>query len=255
MNFIDNKVNIADTAVVLNSTLKMYTRIKAYAEVKDSILGEYSYISQQSIINKTNIGKFCSISSGCYVGLWEHNTQVSTHSFYLYEHSGEFVKGYRNYDKDYMETNIANDVWIGANALVLKGVNIGNGAIIGGGAVVTKDVPDYAVVVGNPAKILKFRYSKEDIEFMLRVKWWNFDRQKLQKLIDQNAFDSFDKFKKIIVANRWGGILIIYKTSMLQGLHRCFVDYVEQIKDRELGLNMFLAVHKNINFMSAKNVV
>nr|WP_284150633.1 hypothetical protein [Campylobacter hyointestinalis] len=105
-----------------------------------------------------------------------------------------------------METNIANDVWIGANALVLKGVNIGNGAIIGGGAVVTKDVPDYAVVVGNPAKILKFRYSKEDIEFMLRVKWWNFDRQKLQKLIDQNAFDSFDKFKKIIVANRWGGV-------------------------------------------------
>ncbi|ALV23661.1 xenobiotic acyltransferase (XAT) family acetyltransferase [Campylobacter iguaniorum] len=203
MNFIDDKANISNTAIVSNSMLKIYARVKDYAELRDSTLGEYSYISQHSMVNKTNIGKFCSISSGCYIGLWEHNTQVSTHSFYLYEHSGEFVKGYRNYDKDEIQTNIGNDVWIGANTLVLKGVNIGNGAIVGGGAVVTKDVPDYAVVVGNPAKILKFRYSKEDIEFMLRIKWWNFDREKLQELVNQNAFDNFDKFKRIIVANKW----------------------------------------------------
>jgi acetyltransferase-like isoleucine patch superfamily enzyme len=198
MNALEDFVDISPSAKVSNSTLKIYTRVKDYAELRDSYLGEYSYISQQSIVNKTNIGKFCSIANGCYIGLWEHNTQVSTHSFYLYEHSGHFVKGYRNYDKDTIETNIGNDVWIGANSVVLKGVSIADGAIVGASAVVTKDVPPYAIVVGNPAKVLKNRYSQKEIDWLLSVKWWDFDRVKLKELVDQEAFNNFEAFKKIL---------------------------------------------------------
>jgi len=195
---IGSKVVVAKNSKVNNSTLKYYSRLKEYTEIHNSVLGEYSYISQYSIVNKSKIGKFCSIANGCYIGLWEHNTYVSTHSFYLYEHSGNFIKGYKNYDKDNVETKIGSDVWIGANAVIMKGIKIGNGAIIGASAVVTKDIPPYAVVVGNPARVIKYRYNKKDIEWLEKLKWWNFPRKKLKKIIDKNGFSDFKLFKKIL---------------------------------------------------------
>lgn len=197
-NRINNKVVVATTAKVTNSVLKYYSRMKDYSELHNSKLGKYSYISQYSIVNKSKIGKFCSIANGCYIGLWEHNTYVSTHSFYLYEHSGDFVKGYKNYDKDDIETIIGNDVWIGANAVVMKGIHIGDGAIIGASAVVTKDVPAYSIVVGNPSKVIKYRYDEDDIHWLLKIKWWNFSRKKIKNLIQQNAFTDFKLFKQIL---------------------------------------------------------
>lgn len=199
-NKIGRKVIISKNAKVTNSILKYYARIKEYAEIHNSTLGKYSYISQSSIINKTIIGKFTSIANGCYIGLWEHDTDVSTHSFYLYEHSGNFVKGYKNYKKDDIETNLGHDVWIGANSVVMKGVIIGNGAIVGASSVVTKDVPPYAIVVGNPAKIIKYRYKTKDIKWLLELKWWNFSKNKLKTLIKEDGFNDFRTFKQLIKA-------------------------------------------------------
>lgn len=198
MNTLEEFSDISENAKVSNSILKTYARVKDYAELRDSYLGEYSYISQQSIVNKTNVGKFVSIANGCYIGLWEHNTEVSTHSFYLYEHSGHFVKGYKNYDKDIIETNIGNDVWVGANTVILKGIKISDGAIIGASAVVTKDVPPYAIAVGNPAKVLKYRYTQKEIDWLMSIKWWDFDRDKIQEIVNQDGFTSFELFKKIL---------------------------------------------------------
>ncbi len=92
-NIIADEVTISNSAKVESSTLKYYSRLNDDTELYNSTLGEYSYISQYSIVNKSIIGKFCSIANGCYIGLWEHNIEVSTHSFYLYEHSGNFVNG------------------------------------------------------------------------------------------------------------------------------------------------------------------
>ena len=197
-NSIENHVTIAKSAKVTNSHLKQYSRLKEYSELHNSTLGEYSYISQYSIVNKSEIGKFCSIAHGCYIGLWEHNTQVTTHSFYLYEHSGNFVKGYKNYNKDNIITTLGSDVWVGANAVILKGINVGDGAIIGASAVVTKDVPPYAIVVGNPAKIIKYRYNRDDIIWLLKIKWWDFSREKIKEIIEQNGFLDFEIFKKLL---------------------------------------------------------
>ena len=197
-NKIDRNVVVASTAKVINSNLKYYSRLKDYSEIHHSKLGQFSYVSQYSMVNKATIGKFCSIANGCYIGLWEHNTDVSTHSFYLYEHSGNFVKGYKNYDKDYIETKIGNDVWVGANSVILKGIKVSHGAIIGAGSVVTKNIPPYSIAVGNPAKVIKYRYEKEDIKWLLKIKWWNFSRKKLDILIQKNAFSDFSIFKKII---------------------------------------------------------
>ena len=200
-NKIAKNVVISDTAKVDSSTLELYSRLKDYSEFRNSVLGEYSYISQFSIVNKTNIGKFCSIANGCYIGLWEHDVDVSTHSFFLYPHCGGFVDEYTDYKKDNIETNIGNDVWIGAGAIVMKGVVIGDGAIIGAGSVVTKNVECYSVVIGSPSKHKKYRYNKEDREWLIELKWWNFDRIHLKEIIKDGGFTSFDKFKKLLNKN------------------------------------------------------
>ena len=73
---------------------------------------------------------------------------------------------------------IGNDVWIGYGAKILSGVSIGDGAVVGAGAVVAKNIPPYAVVVGNPAKIIKFRFKPEDVEILLGIQWWNWPLEK-----------------------------------------------------------------------------
>ncbi len=200
-NKISKIVLISENAKVESSTLAFYSRLKDYSEFRSSVLGEYSYISQFSIVNKTNIGKFCSIANGCYIGLWEHDIDVSTHSFFLYPHCGGFVDEYTDYKKDNIETNIGNDVWVGAGAIIMKGVVIGDGAIIGAGSVVTKNVESYSVVVGSPAKHLKYRFSNDDIEWLSSIKWWNFDRDYLKSIIREGGFSSIIKLKEIVISN------------------------------------------------------
>lgn len=197
-NQIDNSAQIADDCIVNGSKLAQYSRLKRNVEFRDSELGEYSYVSSGSVVNKSVIGKFTSIGPGTYIGLWEHNTDVSTHSFYLYETSGYFVKGYRNYKKDHLVTEVGCDVWIGANVSIKKGVRIGHGAIIGSSTVVTKDVPPYAIIIGNPGKIIRYRFSDDDIEMFLKVKWWDAKRTRIEEMIQLGLFDDFSLFKEFV---------------------------------------------------------
>jgi virginiamycin A acetyltransferase len=80
---------------------------------------------------------------------------------------------------------IENDVWIGANSTIMSGIKIGNGAIVAAGSTVTKDVPPYAIVAGNPAKVVKYRFTEEQIEKLLSISWWDWDEQKIR----DNAMD------------------------------------------------------------------
>ena len=89
---------------------------------------------------------------------------------------------------------IGNDVWIGDGAFIKNGVTIGDGAIIGARAVVTKDIPPYAIVVGVPAKILKYRFSEQIIDRLLNTKWWNLDDSIIKKL----PYYDIDKCLKIL---------------------------------------------------------
>jgi acetyltransferase-like isoleucine patch superfamily enzyme len=86
------------------------------------------------------------------------------------------------YSKGIIE--IGNDVWIGTSAIILSGVKIGHGAVVAAGSIVTKSVPPYAIVGGNPAKIIKYRLSEEKIEELLEMKWWDWSEEKIKKNID-----------------------------------------------------------------------
>lgn len=189
-----NSVDVDRSAIAINCSFGQHVRIKRHVELRDSVIDDYSYVSQGSMVIQSVVGKFVSIGPGCNIGLWEHNQEVSTHSFYLYESSGGFVKGYRNYNKDAMLTTLGSDVWVGAGAIIKKGVTIGDGAIIGAGAVVTKDVEPYSVAVGCPARHHKYRFAQHHIDILLKTKWWNRPREEIQKMVDMSLFDDFQKF-------------------------------------------------------------
>lgn len=128
------------------------------------------------------IGKYCSIAQEVKVFLGgEHRTEwVTTYPFSVLWPEGWGISGH---PKTKGNVAIGNDVWVGAFACILSGVTVGDGAVIGARAVVTKDVPPYAIVVGNPAKVIKYRFNEEIIGKLLNIKWWDWKREEIAKAL------------------------------------------------------------------------
>lgn len=147
-------------------------------------LGDFSYVANSSYLFNASVGRFCSIGPEVRVGLSKHPARdfVSSHPIFfsvLRQAQISFVD--KNHFEEYSPIAIGNDVWIGARAIVLDGVTIGDGAIVAAGAVVTKDVPPYAIVGGVPARIIRYRFDERQIEFLMAFKWWDRDEEWLRR--------------------------------------------------------------------------
>lgn len=157
-------------------------------------LGMRSYISgPNTTINSAKIGKFCSIAMGVKLGLDEHDyTKVSTHPFLYSSAFGAFTKQKHSIQLK-NDVIVEDDVWIGCNAIVMRGVRVGKGAVVAAGAVVTKDVPPYSIVGGIPSKVLGHRFDREMINKLLTIDWckWN------DKVISENL-EKFNDVKLFI---------------------------------------------------------
>lgn len=162
-------------------------------------LGDFSYVSNNSVILEATIGKFCSIGPNVRVAPGKHPTRkfVSTHPALFsnpdYCKKNFFDKDFHNPDR---HVTIGNDVWICANAVIADGVKIGDGAIIGANSVVTSDVEPYSIVGGVPAKFIRFRFEKNEIDFLIKIKWWDKDIE----WIESNK-DLFLDIKELIKHN------------------------------------------------------
>ena len=183
--FFNSRISFFALVSSTNSMGK-YVAVYRGAKIKKTEIGNYSYISAHTVVENASIGKFCSIADHCRIGLANHTLHhLSTSPVFTLAKNAAKTQWIKE-SIDVVSSKkviIGNDVWIGSHAIVLGGVKIGDGAVIGAGAVVTKDVPPYAVVGGVPAKVLKYRFSQNVIDRLLSIKWWNIPENNLQKNI------------------------------------------------------------------------
>lgn len=160
-------------------------------------VGDFTYLSKDVTIMNTMIGKFCSIAQGVLISGGNHpsKTFVSTSPVFFSPHKQCGVTFSDNtYFREMGVTKICNDVWIGANAVIKDDVIVGDGAIIGAGAIVIKDVAPYSIVAGNPARLIRYRFEPDEIDFLLRFKWWEKDDDWLKE--NYKDFHDIESFKK-----------------------------------------------------------
>ena len=147
-----------------------------------STIGSYVYIGKYCNVTRANIGSYVSIANGVSIGQGEHDiTRISTNSLFYESAYDELTKE---------DLIIEEDVWIGADSIVLRGVVIGRGAVIGANSVVTKSVPRYAVVVGAPARVIKYRFTNDRIASIEKSEWWTYsptDARLIFKRITENV--------------------------------------------------------------------
>lgn len=139
-------------------------------------VGSYTYLGPRCVVVNAEIGRFCSIASEVYVGLGTHPLDpfVSTHpAFYLSRPSFGWDFADRDYHDEFGRTRVGNDVWLGLRAAIKDGVTVHDGAVVAAGAVVVDDVAPYAIVGGVPARVIRYRFSQEVIDFLLSLKWWD----------------------------------------------------------------------------------
>jgi len=181
----DNSV-VGDFSKVENSCLYEYARVDRNNYVWESVLGRHSYTGRNTKLIKANIGNFTSISWDVTIGGANHDySKITTHSFLYNDIDGLRPDGFSAaYDRFEEKCIIGHDVWIGAGAIILRDVNVGNGAVIAAGAVVTNDIPAYAVVAGTPAKVIKMRFDENKIETLQNIKWWNWNDDEIRKNYD-----------------------------------------------------------------------
>jgi acetyltransferase-like isoleucine patch superfamily enzyme len=187
-------LRIGHLSYLANTTVGNFNTIYDNVILHNSRLDDYVYIQDGCKISNTTFGKFCSIGPGVRIGPGMHPAHfVSTHpAFYSTKLQCQITFAEEDSYQESGKVTIGNDVWIGANALIVDNITIGDGAIVAAGAIVTKNVEPYMIVGGMPATPIKKRFSDEQIEKLLRIKWWDNDLEWLKA--NHRLFHDPEKF-------------------------------------------------------------
>jgi phosphonate metabolism protein (transferase hexapeptide repeat family) len=194
---LNGKPCVDPTATVRAATLGAWTAVGARTSIVESSLGDYSYVVSDCQVIYSEIGKFCSIAAQSRLNPGNHPLErVALHHFTYRSASYDMGPD----DAEFFDWRrahrvvLGHDVWIGHGAVVLPGVRIGTGAVVGAGAVATRDVPPFAIAVGVPARILRFRFSDDRIARLLALAWWDWPHERLLRALTDFRALSVDAF-------------------------------------------------------------
>lgn len=212
-----NKKNYPDPHTIY--PIKSVTRtvyLKNIINNPQIIVGDYTYYDDPENVHnfeknvlylfefmgdKLIIGKFCQIATGVRFIMNGSNHAMNGFSTYPFKvFGGEWSKASLDV-KNKGDTLVGNDVWIGNNATIMQGIKIGDGAVIGTNSLVTKDVEPYTIVGGNPAREIRKRFDKETIKFLLELKWWNWDVEKITNHLYLITSGNINELKRIYEQN------------------------------------------------------
>ncbi len=179
---------------------------------KRSVIGKYTYIGDCKMLSPVKMGRYCSVAHDVFAVEGNHPFhELTTHPFTYTNQLFGFDKDYRDIPfkekrsaeiaaqpaESFFAADIGNDVWIGAKAVIIGPITIGNGAVIGAGAIVNKDVPPYAIVAGMPAKVLRYRFVPETITQLEALKWWEFSLPEIRHLEFDNIQTCISQLKTL----------------------------------------------------------
>jgi acetyltransferase-like isoleucine patch superfamily enzyme len=155
----------------------------------DSDVGAWFGMNESCFIARATIGRYCAVGARTSINPFNHPTDwLSICEFQYHPRSFDWVPEYREFDRlertpdMFQRVTIGSDVWTGHNVNVMGGVTIGDGAVVAAGAVVTKDVPPFAMVAGVPATVKRLRFPEKTVERLLRVRWWDMELRELSGL-------------------------------------------------------------------------
>ncbi len=165
---------------IRNSFIDKTSAVESGSHIVGSRFGKYSYCGYDCQIINCLIGNYCCLSDNIKIGGAKHPMDWACMSPVFFKGRDSITKKFSEFPRpEDRITRIGNDVWIGAGAIIIQGVNIGDGAVIGAGSVVTKDVEAYSIVAGNPAKFIRKRFDEEIIELLQASQWWNLSDEKI----------------------------------------------------------------------------
>lgn len=202
---LEHPSDISWAAVISNiKTSNIDESVKIYhpVSIKYCIVGKNTYINKNAIISYTEIGRYCSIGPNLVCGWGNHpiNGISTSPTFYSNKPANNYKICKESKCEERKKITIGNDVFIGMNVSILDGVKIGDGAVVGAGCVVSKDVPPYAIVVGCPMRILKYRFDEETRKNLLTLKWWDFPDDQIKE-VEEN-FYSVDEYLANVIKNK-----------------------------------------------------
>lgn len=187
---------IHPTCRIVDGRIGAWTELMANTSIVESTFGDYSYCAGDVSIIYSDVGKFCSIASHVRVNPGNHPMDRVTQHHCTYRRV-QFGFGERDEEEFFdwrrsARCEIGHDVWIGHAAIVMPGVRVGMGAVIGSGAVVTRDIGPYAIAVGVPARPVRKRFPDDIIEGLMETRWWDWDHETLRErfgdLMDPKRF-------------------------------------------------------------------